>query len=59
MLAAQTVISPGYRAGGGEPPPWPNITEIPKIMGAEVVRVPLTVANGRWSLDINWSRSPR
>lgn len=52
MLAAQTVISPGDRVVAVTPL-WPNITEIPKIMGAEVVRVPLAVANGRWSLDLD------
>jgi aspartate aminotransferase len=52
MLAAQTVISPGDRVVAVTPL-WPNITEIPKIMGAEVVRVPLTVANGKWSLDLD------
>lgn len=52
MLAAQTVISPGDRVVAVTPL-WPNITEIPKILGAEVERVPLTVANGRWSLDLD------
>lgn len=52
MLAAQTVISPGDRVVAVTPL-WPNITEIPKIMGAEVVRVPLAVANGKWSLDLD------
>ena len=52
MLAAQTIISPGDRVVAVTPL-WPNITEIPKIMGAEVVRVPLAVANGKWSLDLD------
>ncbi|MDP3317229.1 MAG: pyridoxal phosphate-dependent aminotransferase [Devosia sp.] len=52
MLAAQTLISPGDRVVAVTPL-WPNITEIPKILGAEVVRVPLTVANGKWSLDLD------
>ncbi len=52
MLAAQTIISPGDRVVAVTPL-WPNITEIPKILGAEVVRVPLTVANGKWSLDLD------
>jgi aspartate aminotransferase len=52
MLAAQTIISPGDRVVAVTPL-WPNITEIPKIMGAEVVRVPLSVANGKWSLDLD------
>lgn len=52
MLAAQTVISPGDKVVAVTPL-WPNITEIPKILGAEVERVPLTVANGKWSLDLD------
>ncbi len=52
MLAAQMVISPGDRVVAVTPL-WPNITEIPKILGAEVERVPLTVANGKWSLDLD------
>src|SRR5690606_20272769 len=35
MLAAQTVLSPGDRVVAVTPL-WPNITEIPKILGAEV-----------------------
>ena len=52
MLAAQTLISPGDRVVAVTPL-WPNITEIPKILGADVVRVPLAVANGKWSLDLD------
>lgn len=52
MLAAQLVVSPGDRVVAVTPL-WPNITEIPKILGAEVERVPLTVANGKWSLDLD------
>lgn len=52
MLAAQTIVSPGDRVVAVTPL-WPNITEIPKILGADVVRVPLTVANGKWSLDLD------
>lgn len=52
MLAAQMVLSPGDRVVAVTPL-WPNITEIPKILGAEVVRVPLSVANGKWSLDLD------
>jgi len=52
MLAAQTLISPGDRVVAVTPL-WPNITEIPKILGADVVRVPLSVANGKWSLDLD------
>lgn len=52
MLAAQMVLSPGDRVVAVTPL-WPNIVEIPKILGADVVRVPLRVANGKWSLDLD------
>jgi aspartate/methionine/tyrosine aminotransferase len=52
MLAAQLLVSPGDRVVAVTPL-WPNITEIPKILGASVERVPLTVANGKWSLDLD------
>ncbi|HEV2513901.1 MAG TPA: pyridoxal phosphate-dependent aminotransferase [Devosia sp.] len=52
MIAAQMVLSPGDRVVAVTPL-WPNIVEIPRILGAEVVRVPLTVANGKWSLDLD------
>ncbi|WP_423065692.1 pyridoxal phosphate-dependent aminotransferase [Devosia sp. CN2-171] len=52
MLAAQMVVSPGDRVVAVTPL-WPNIVEIPKILGATVDRVPLTVANGKWSLDLD------
>ncbi|HPU54148.1 MAG TPA: pyridoxal phosphate-dependent aminotransferase [Burkholderiaceae bacterium] len=52
MLAAQMIVSPGDRVVAVVPL-WPNITEIPRILGAEVVRVPLHPdAQGRWVLDI-------
>ncbi len=52
MIAAQMLLSPGDRVVAVTPL-WPNIVEIPKILGAEVVRVPLTAANGKWSLDLD------
>ncbi len=52
MLASQLLLSPGDRVVAVTPL-WPNVTEIPKILGAEVERVPLRVANGRWSLDLD------
>jgi aspartate/methionine/tyrosine aminotransferase len=33
-------------------PVWPNVTAQPRIMGAEVVRVPLACHAGRWTLDL-------
>lgn len=52
MLAMQMVLSPGDRVVAVTPL-WPNIVEIPRILGTEVTRVPLGVANGRWSLDVD------
>ncbi len=48
-------------AGAGQPgarvvcvtPLWPNLTEIPKILGAEVVRVALRFDRDGWKLDVD------
>ncbi len=52
MLASQLVLSPGDKVVTVTPL-WPNVVEIPKILGANVTRVPLAVANGKWSLDLD------
>ena len=52
MLAMQTVLAPGDKVVAVTPL-WPNIVEIPRILGASVGRVPLTIENGRWSLDVD------
>lgn len=52
MLVAQMLVSPGDRVVMVTPI-WPNISEIPRILGGEVERVPLVVRNGRWSLDLD------
>jgi aspartate/methionine/tyrosine aminotransferase len=53
MLAAQLLISPGDRVVAVVPL-WPNVTEIPRILGARVDRVGLHVdpVSGLWSLDL-------
>lgn len=51
MIANQLVVSPGDRVVVITPI-WPNIAEAPRLLGAEIVRFPLSVANGKWSLDI-------
>jgi aspartate/methionine/tyrosine aminotransferase len=33
-------------------PVWPNVAAQPRIMGAEVIRVPLECQAGRWTLDL-------
>jgi len=52
MLAQQMLVSPGDRVVIVTPV-WPNIAEQPRILGAEVTRVPLGIANGAWSLDLD------
>ena len=52
MIAAELLFDPGDRVVAITPL-WPNLCEIPKIMGAQVQRVALTVQNGRWTLDVD------
>lgn len=51
-VICQLLLSPGDRVVAVTPL-WPNITEAPRILGARVDRVPLTVAGGQWSLDLD------
>lgn len=50
MLAAQLIVEPGDRVVAVTPL-WPNLVEIPKILGAEVVSIPLTFGQS-WELDV-------
>jgi len=50
-LVAQSLFEPGDRVAIVTPV-WPNVTAQPRIMGAEVKRVPLTCTAGRWTLDL-------
>jgi aspartate/methionine/tyrosine aminotransferase len=52
MLTAQMLLAPGDRVVIVTPI-WPNVTELPRILGAEVIRVPLAVRGGRWALDLD------
>lgn len=52
MLAAQLLLEPGDRVVAVTPL-WPNVVEIPRILGATIARVGLTVRGGRWALDID------
>ena len=52
MLATQAIVGPGDRTVIVTPV-WPNLVEIPKILGAQAVTFPLTVADGRWTLDLD------
>ncbi|MGF6768084.1 aspartate aminotransferase [Paraburkholderia sp. GAS199] len=51
MLTAQTIVDPGDKVVVITPL-WPNIAEIPKILGAQVTRVPLSIVGGAWKLDV-------
>lgn len=50
MLVSQLIINPGDRVVAVTPL-WPNLIEIPKILGAEVVQVPLRFGQ-TWELDV-------
>ncbi|MFZ6814997.1 pyridoxal phosphate-dependent aminotransferase [Undibacterium sp. Rencai35W] len=50
MLVAQTLLNPGDRVVAVTPL-WPNLIEIPKILGAEVVKVVLEFGHS-WELDL-------
>ncbi|MEJ5083588.1 MULTISPECIES: pyridoxal phosphate-dependent aminotransferase [unclassified Ochrobactrum] len=51
-VVSQLMLSPGDRVVAITPL-WPNITEIPRIAGAYIERVSLTVNGGKWSLDLD------
>ena len=50
MLTVQALVGPGDRVVCVTPV-WPNLTEIPKVLGAEVVRVGLRFGREGWRLD--------
>ncbi len=50
-LVDQALIAPGDRVAIVTPV-WPNLTCMPRIMSAQVARVPLTCRDGVWSLDV-------
>ncbi|KAB0583053.1 aminotransferase class I/II-fold pyridoxal phosphate-dependent enzyme [Ideonella dechloratans] len=52
MVTMQLLLSPGDRVVAVTPL-WPNICEMPRVLGAEVVRVPLSSTEGRWHLDLD------
>jgi aspartate/methionine/tyrosine aminotransferase len=51
MLAAQLLLDPGDRVVEVVPL-WPNLQEIPKILGASVAPVPLRFSAAGWQLDL-------
>jgi aspartate/methionine/tyrosine aminotransferase len=52
MLTVEALVNPGDRVVCVTPL-WPNLTEIPKILGAEVARVALQFDHGGWTLDVD------
>ena len=52
MLASQLLVDPGDRVVEVVPL-WPNLLEIPRILGAEVATVPLRFSPRGWSLDLD------
>lgn len=52
MLAAQLIVGPGDRAVAVTPL-WPNVVEIPKILGAQVATVSLDYGIHGWTLDVD------
>ncbi len=52
MLTTQALVGPGDRVVIVTPL-WPNLVEIPKILGAEVVTVSLNFGPAGWSLELD------
>jgi len=52
MLASQLLLDPGDRAVEVVPL-WPNLQEIPRILGAQTVTVPLRLREAGWTLDLD------
>ena len=52
MVTMQALLDPGDRVVAVTPV-WPNLVEIPRILGAEVTRVGLKPSGGRWVLDVD------
>jgi aspartate/methionine/tyrosine aminotransferase len=51
MIASQLIVDPGDRVVEVVPL-WPNLQEIPKILGASVRTVPLAFSPAGWKLDL-------
>ncbi len=53
MLVCQALLDPGDRVVLPEPF-WPNLAGIPRVLGAEVVTVPLSLdAGAAWTIDMD------
>ena len=51
MLVTQALVGPGDRVVEVTPL-WPNLVEIPKVLGAQVECLPLDFAPSGWTLDL-------
>ena len=52
MISLQAIVEPGAPVVAVTPV-WPNLCEIPRILGAEVVSVPLRFGSNGWTLDLD------
>ena len=52
MISVQAVVEPGASVVAVTPV-WPNLCEMPKILGAEVISVPLQFGSNGWALDLD------
>lgn len=52
MISLQAIVEPGGSVVAVTPV-WPNLCEIPKILDAEVISVPLQFGANGWSLDLD------
>jgi aspartate/methionine/tyrosine aminotransferase len=52
MLVTQALVGPGDRVVIVTPV-WPNLVEIPRIMGGESITVPLDFTPSGWALDLD------
>jgi aspartate/methionine/tyrosine aminotransferase len=52
MITLQALVGPGDSVVAVTPV-WPNLCEIPKILGAEVISVPLQFGPKGWQLDLD------
>ncbi|MDE2356555.1 MAG: pyridoxal phosphate-dependent aminotransferase [Alphaproteobacteria bacterium] len=52
MIAMQALVDPGDEVVAVTPV-WPNLTQIPRILGARVRRVGLRPGDGAWRLDLD------
>lgn len=52
MISVQAVVAPGTSVVAVTPV-WPNLCEIPRILGAEVIAVPLQFGSNGWTLDLD------